>query len=457
MNQKTGWRNYQVTLKRRADRKRRLAAYAAFSVQVLVFLTVVCGVVKGAAAVRMFFQKNAERAEMSSAAVFPPNSLAGKKQVQTILNQKTFAQLSEKQFDTIANGKKYRVVTSIDPLLQAFVQQKIDSKTSRNVGIVILNPVTGKILSMVNWDKANPKYNLCAEGQFPAASIFKIITAAAAIETCNFDASKRLSFSGNKYTLYKSQLKEQNSRSANWITFSEAFAKSINPVFGKIGANLLKKDLLERYASEFGFNRPIAFELPLGQSEILVSNKPYELAEIASGFNRRTTISPIHGALIAGAVTNGGTLMEPFIIERIEDDAGRVIYTGRAHPVAQTISKEAAGILKEMMTGTITSGTCMKTFRGRQKDQVLSRLDIGGKTGSIDNAAHDARLDWFVGYAQEKSGENPIVVSVVVAHEKYIGVRASQYARMIFTQYFQNYFSTKQNVTQIQEHSFKAS
>ncbi len=454
MNQKTGWREYQIKLKRRADRKRRLVVYAAFSVQVLVFLTVIYGVAKGATAVRIFFQEKPERAETSSAVV----ALAGKKQVQTILGQNTFARLSEKQFDTMANGKKYRVVTSIDPGLQTFVQQKIDSKTARHVGIVILNPVTGKILSMVNWDKTNPKYNVCAQGQFPAASIFKIVTAAAAIESCNFDANKRLSFSGNKYTLYKSQLKEQDSRSANWITFSEAFAKSINPVFGKIGANLLKKDLLERYASEFGFNRPIAFELPLGQSEILISNEPYALAEIASGFNRRTTISPIHGALIVGAVTNGGTLMEPFIIERIEDDAGRTIYTGKAHPVAQTISKQAAGILKEMMTGTISSGTCMKTFRGRQKDQILSRLSIGGKTGSIDNAARDARLDWFVGYAQEKkSGESPIVVSVVVAHEKYIGVRASQYARMIFTQYFQNYFSTKQNVTRVQEHSFKAS
>jgi peptidoglycan glycosyltransferase len=73
---------------------------------------------------------------------------------------------------------------------------------------------------------------------------------------------------------------------------------------------------------------------------------------------------------------------------------------------------------------------------------VLSRLRLGGKTGSIYNRAHDARFDWFVGFAAEKKGEK-MVVSAMVAHEEYIGTRAGQYARMAIEHYFKDYFARK--------------
>ncbi len=75
--------------------------------------------------------------------------------------------------------------------------------------------------------------------------------------------------------------------------------------------------------------------------------------------------------------------------------------------------------------------------------KILSKLNIGGKSGSIDNKAHDARYDWFVGFAEEKDGHEKLVISVIVAHEKYIGIRASHYARMAMKQYFRNYFAKK--------------
>jgi membrane carboxypeptidase/penicillin-binding protein len=52
------------------------------------------------------------------------------------------------------------------------------------------------------------------------------------------------------------------------------------------------------------------------------------------------------------------------------------------------------------MRTTIDKGTCRKAFRGYQRDRVLSKLAIGGKTGSINNKTNDIRFDWFVGFAQ---------------------------------------------------------
>ena len=74
---------------------------------------------------------------------------------------------------------------------------------------------------------------------------------------------------------------------------------------------------------------------------------------------------------------------------------------------------------------------------------MLSRLKLGGKTGSIYNRAHDARFDWFVGFATEKKGPEKMVVAVMVAHEDYIGTRAGQYARMTIEHYFKDYFAKK--------------
>jgi cell division protein FtsI/penicillin-binding protein 2 len=80
-------------------------------------------------------------------------------------------------------------------------------------------------------------------------------------------------------------------------------------------------------------------------------------------------------------------------------------------------------------------------FRRYRKDKIISRLEIGGKTGTINNKTDDVKYDWFVGYAQDKAGDGKLILSVLVAHEKYIGIRATQYAIMAFKKYFKSHFA----------------
>ena len=77
------------------------------------------------------------------------------------------------------------------------------------------------------------------------------------------------------------------------------------------------------------------------------------------------------------------------------------------------------------------------------RSRRLHAQNIGGKTGSISNRSNELRYDWFVGFAEEKKGSEKIAVSVVVAHEEYIGTRAGQYARLVIERFFRNYFSQK--------------
>ncbi len=437
------WRSYQAGLKKAAATKRLIKSIFKFTAVLPLIFSVTYGIIVGlgGSACHHATKKDNASSNVKIDTLHSHKKLIDKRQVQALLDGKTFLNLKDKSFDFDYNGHKFKAETSIDIPLQHFILKKINPSTSRYIGIVAMDPSTGKILSMAGYDKTNPTNNPCLDSKFPAASIFKIITAAAAIEKCDFKSNSKLAYNGNKYTLYKSQLKDLSNKYTNRITFRDSFAQSVNPVFGKIGALYLGKTTLEKYATAFGFNQSIDFEIPLPPSLVSLSDEPYQWAEIASGFNRETTISPLHGALLASSILNRGKLIEPTIIDQIIDEKGQIIYRSHLTTINQAITPEASKVINNLMGSTISSGTGKKAFKGYKRDRILSKLNIGGKTGSIYNKDHDARYDWFVGFANEKEGSEKIAISVVVAHEKYIGTRATLYARIAIKQYFCNYFA----------------
>jgi len=354
---------------------------------------------------------------------------------------KNFLNLTDSRIQIRIGDSCYTLHTTLDPDLQRFLTQRLDRKNSRYIGIVAMDPRDGRVLAMAGYDKANPEGNPCLDSRFPAASIFKIITAAAAVETHDLDPGSILKFSGGKYTLYKSQISPRPSKYASQITLKDSFAQSVNPVFGKLGANLLGKDVIEAYAEAFGFNREIDFELPLRPSRVELTGGAFELAEIASGYNRTTRISPLHGAMMAAAVVNQGRWVEPTVVDWILNDAGQPLYQNQAVYRDHVIDLETANVVRQLMQATVTSGTAHKEFQKHHGDRILSRLEIGGKTGSMGDGAAEARYDWFVGYAREPHGNGQLAFAVVVAHEDYIGTRAAAYAAMAIKEYFKGYYA----------------
>jgi len=433
------WRDYQTRLKRKNDLRDLLyrLRWVAFAA---------CGLLVISLGARAYFISDVvstadmEGQEASSPGDGSPDVLLGKQDIRGWLSPESVVNLEKKGFDVMVNQEHFHVETCLDLSLQASVLKKVRSSKAELMGLVVIDPDDGRVLAMVGVDDDHAISNPCLDNHFPAASIFKIVTAAAAIEQYHYTPDMVLTFNGGKYTLYKSQLKDKVNRYTNTISFRDSFAQSVNPVFGKIGATVGKSSL-ETYGTAFGFNREIGFEVALPSSMLEVSDEVYHLAEIGCGFNRTTTLTPLHGALIAAAVLNGGRLPEPTMIEQIVDESGREIYRGTPVSAGEAISSETSRLLESMMARTIGSGTCRKTFRGAAKDRVLSRLEIGGKTGSIDNREHTRRMDWFVGFAREKNGTEKIAVAVVVGHGEYIGTRAAEFARYTFSKYFKEYFA----------------
>ncbi len=333
-------------------------------------------------------------------------------------------------------GRYLSLETTLDLALQTYMLKVIQRSQSPLIGFVAMDPATGRILSMIDSKKVNVAESVCLSSQFPAASIFKIVSAAAAIDRCNISGDTRLTYNGWAHTLYKSQLTDRINRYTNTISLRASFAKSINPVFGKLGISRLKKDLIEEYSNRFGFNQEIDFELPVEQSRISVGEDPYHWAELACGFNRKTLISPIHGAMMAAVIVNGGKLVEPTIIEFITDDEKNPVYAGSTNIIRQVISQKASQEMRELMEATISSGTCSSTFMGYRRDPILSKLSIGGKTGSINDKSDELRYDWFVGYCAEKARTRKLALAVLVVHDKLLREKAQEFARRAMRYYF---------------------
>jgi penicillin-binding protein A len=439
------WRTYQMKLQRKNLRKVQRKKNIGIILLIPALVFILYGIRLMIADSPEVFSTNKKETHLPPAIIMEKD-LTGKKEVQKLLKGYSFLNLNKKLFPVTVEQTQLWVDTTLDMELQQYLLKIMNVSHARHIGIVVMEPESGKIRAMVGFDKHDNTNNPCLESCFPAASIFKIVTAAGVIEKFGLTKDSPLVYNGGKYTLYKSQLNEQQNKYSHTVTLQKSFAESINPIFGMLGKSRLKKDFLISYADAFCFNHEIDFELPIQTSHIIISDEPYNWAEIASGFNRETSLSPLHAALITSTILNNGKIPTPVIVEQIFSENGQKLYESRSGTIQEAVRNGTTVVMRQLMEATISSGTSRKAFQGYTKDQTLSRLQIGGKTGSIDNKSRDARIDWFVGFAEEKNGREKIVISVVVAHQEYIGVRAATYARMGITHYFKNYFAQKEKM-----------
>jgi peptidoglycan glycosyltransferase len=299
--------------------------------------------------------------------------------------------------------------------------------------IVVVDNNNGKILAAIDMARNDQVSNRIAtfSPTHPAASIFKIITAADLLENTHVGNDTQFMFAGRSTTLYKSQLKQARpTRWARKTDFEHAFARSNNVIFGKAALDNLSPTGLKRMAEKFGFNKSV---IPLGQANPSVfplAVDQYNLAELASGFNRRTMISPVHGAMIASVIANGGVMRSPNLIARVRDSEGDVVW--EPTPTEElVVAPETAADLRRMMIATVEEGTARKPFRRTSKS--LQGLEIGGKTGSITGGEPFGKRDWFVAYAKDpkKPEDKGISLCVMIVNKRKWYVKSTQLTKDI--------------------------
>ena len=296
------------------------------------------------------------------------------------------------------DGKIARL--TIDPNLQGQMDKLLKTYKPQGAAMVALDPKTGKVLALSEYGEGQATKPL-----YPAASVFKIITGAALIEKgVNPDAET--CYHGGMHGIVGKLLMDKPGLDRRCLSLSMALAKSANVVFAKMAAKHLDGDDLRKEAERFLFNRPI-FDQPVDQSTALIPDGGLDFAKSAAGFGQ-VKLSPMHAALIAAAVGNGGLAEEPSMIEDV--DGEDVPPTGSM----RLLNPETASTLRDMMKLTVSEGTASGSFHERHHN-ILGDIAVAGKTGSLSNHQKPFKdYSWFVGFAP--ADDPKIAVAVVVVN-----------------------------------------
>ncbi len=338
-------------------------------------------------------------------------------------------------FRSIAGGRfaeeqgPYQLLYTADPVLQASVEEVFLKYRPPYGAFVALEPKTGRVLALVGYSRQGSGNGAVWKGAtYPAASVFKIITAACALEKGVLHYDSSVSFRGNQYRLGPSKI-SKNSKWDRQIHFDEALGKSNNVVFGRVASQLVGPETLRQYCQAFGFNQPLPFDFPLENSRANIPDEAYELARCGAGFTG-VTLNPLHGALIAASVAHDGTMMRPYLIESVRSGE-EILYRAKPEVLARPISARTAQDLNRMMRRTVEDGTAARTFLRNGKD-LREKIAVSGKTGSLSGDNPPGHYDWFVGFAPAEDPRIAFSAMVINQGGRLRGAFVAQEALKVF-------------------------
>jgi len=319
-----------------------------------------------------------------------------------------------------------RAILTLDPRLQARLERSLRSWNVPWGAVVLVEPATGRVLALAEHSRAEPsRRGLATAALAPAASIFKLVTAAALLEE-GVPAEKTVCYHGGKRRLAPGNLADDPRRDRRCVTLTSAFGHSTNVVFAKLAGRGLDSGRLRSAAERFLFNAQIPFAQPVEVSAAEIPDDAFGLANTAAGFGK-VRLSALHGALLAAVVANDGLMVPPVLVDAVE---------GATWPAAATpwrvVDEPVAVELGRMMRSTVTEGTARKVFR--RVAPSLRGVAVAGKTGSLADAAPYRDNSWFVGYAPADRPE--VAVAAVVVNERLWRVRAPSLAREALEVYF---------------------
>ncbi len=333
--------------------------------------------------------------------------------------------------------KKLKVRFTIDSNLQDYGNMIFKRYKPDYGALVMFDAKTGRVLALSSFQKGLPtEKSLALRATYPAASVFKIVTATAAIDKAGVHPGKTIRFNGGNYTLYKKNvMSEKINRWTRTVTLRDAFSKSLNTAFGRMALEELEPETLNEYANRYLFNQDMPTDFPIEKSVAFVpSEKNYELTQVASGFNKYNKLSPVLGAVIASAIVNDGNVVIPYIVDELIDEKGEAVYKGETLERGQIMTSVTADGMREMMEETVLSGTSRKSFRNLVRSKKFKEVQMGGKTGHLTGDNPKGRVDWFVGYAFDE--DNSIAIAALTVNEKYWTVKSAVVAQMMFKKFF---------------------
>lgn len=335
-------------------------------------------------------------------------------------------------------GDRYAALTSrgeyvfysIDPGLQKFAAALVKETTSPHVALVAMDPQTGRILAASG--KSPSIKNILTHAGFPAASLFKIVTAAAAVEKAGLGSESMIAFRGSDYTLNLWNFAPGQGRDSRSMSLGEALGRSCNPVFSRVALSHLSPEILRSYAFGFGFNNSMQSDVALTASRAVIPDKDFDLGRTAAGFGE-VTISPIHAATLVAGIAHNGLLPRPALIDKVVSPNGAVVYEQQPEMLNRIVSPTTAKLLLNMMEQTTTIGTSKRAFI-TNAGPLLPDIDVAAKTGTLKGTNPEGINNWFI--AAAPIAKPTLALAVIVVHPGGYHIKASQIGRMFIQKFF---------------------
>ncbi|HHH27050.1 MAG TPA: penicillin-binding protein, partial [Polyangiaceae bacterium] len=292
---------------------------------------------------------------------------------------------------------------------------------------VALDPSTGRVLAYVSHSSAERDAgDLVLDASPPTASVFKIVTASALVES-GVNPADEVCYHGGASRLTEGNLEDDPTRDRRCATLSDAMGGSINAVFAKLAVQRLDAPTLERFASAFGFGQPIPFDVPTRQSAMEVPTDRLEFARTSAGF-WHMHMSPLHGALLAATIANHGRMARPTLVDEVIDARGSMTYEAHSAILREVIPEGTAQAVAAMMQRTVgRGGTARRYFFDQSGNAFLPGIDAAGKTGTLAGSDPYRGYTWFVGFAPVNDPE--IAVAALVVNEPRWRIKGAFVAR----------------------------
>jgi penicillin-binding protein A len=328
-----------------------------------------------------------------------------------------------------------QVVTNLDVHAQEVATQALD-----NTGygaVVAIEPSTGAVKVLASNPSYNPnaipekleKWNLAEVkaplvnratfARYPPGSTFKVVTAAAGLESGVITPETTINAPGS-ITDEGHELANDYNQDWGSISLDTALTNSVNTWFAQLGQKL-GQDKLFKMMEKFGFNATPPIDLPEEEvlssgvynyetEEMLTRHDPVDLGRVAIG-QERLLVTPLQDAMVAAAVANGGKLMKPQIWKRVVNVDGSVTKTMKPSVYSEPMSGKTAEELTTAMEGVVREGT--------GTNAAISGVPVAGKTGTAETPGNKAcgggseeNQAWFMGFAPADHPKIAIAASV---------------------------------------------
>ena len=326
-------------------------------------------------------------------------------------------------------GDHYRnLILTLDKHIQHVVEAEL-SRTVQRWGArggfaIVMEPSTGRILSMAVYPSFNPNQflqypakvwrNRAIADTFEPGSLFKTFLAAAVVEEKIVKPTDSFYCENGSYTVYDRTIHDHGHSRYGWLTFQQIMKVSSNIGASKVGEKIGKEGFY-RYIKAFGFGEKTQVGLP-GESKGILQHPRYwaPIALDTISFGQGISVTGIQLICALSAIANGGSLMKPILVEKITDEKGQTVRSFHPEVVRRVVGEETARKVAALLKGTTERG-------GTAERAVPAGFEVAGKTGTAQKAdsllkgySEDRYTSGFMGFAP---AEDPKLAVLVVVDE----------------------------------------